>query len=307
MPVSKRRPIGSFGDGRALKGRQCSATSGSDVGHAQVRAAPLVGRAEQDVRADRAHVDRLVRRVVDRVDPGERARLVRQGADARGVGHYTHRVRGPGERHHAGALGELPLEIVVVERQVVEQVDLPYLEAEVRAELHPGRHAAVVVEAGHDDLIAALQVARERPGEREVERRHVRPEHDLARVAAEPVARGRLGRGEDLLDPPAGLIRSAEVAARLAQRGGHRDPDLVGHLRAARGVEEAEAEAERRKALPHGLHVELGRGRHRPEPWPGRPSPGGWSESSVSRSRASHNSGQKLCWISLPSTSTGVP
>ena len=70
------------------------------VGDPEVGAAELVGRAEQHVGADRADVDRLVRRVVDRVHPGQRPDAVGQLADARRVDDRADGVGGPDERDH---------------------------------------------------------------------------------------------------------------------------------------------------------------------------------------------------------------
>jgi len=47
-------------------------------GDAEVGTAELVGRAEQHIGADRGDVDRLVRGVVDGVDPGQGADRVRE-------------------------------------------------------------------------------------------------------------------------------------------------------------------------------------------------------------------------------------
>jgi hypothetical protein len=91
---------------------------------AQVRAAELVRRADEHVGADGADVDRLVRGVVHRVHPGERAGVVRKLADPAGVGGGADRVRRPGERDHLGARSELALQVREVERGVVVQPDV---------------------------------------------------------------------------------------------------------------------------------------------------------------------------------------
>ena len=78
--MTKRRPSGIDGAGRTLYGRHGSHQRPPGVGDAEVRAAELVRRAEEHVGVDRADVDRLVRRVVHRVHPGERAGLVRDPA-----------------------------------------------------------------------------------------------------------------------------------------------------------------------------------------------------------------------------------
>ena len=62
----------------------------------------------------------------------------------------------------------------------------------------------------------------------------------------------RLGPLEDLLDAEAGRVAGAEVGARLAQRPRDRVADLVGHLRAAGGVQERETALQRGEP---GAHV----------------------------------------------------
>ena len=132
---------------------------GAPVGDAEVRAAELVGRAEQHVGPDRRDVDRLVRGVVDRVDPGQRADAVRQLADPRGVDDRADRVGRPGEGHDPRALGELGREVVVVERRVGAQLDVLDAHVLVVGELEPRRHATVVVERGDEDLVAGDELA----------------------------------------------------------------------------------------------------------------------------------------------------
>ena len=110
-----------------------------------MRAAELVRRAEQHVGADLADVDGLVSRVVDGVDPGERAHLVGQVADPARVHHRADRVGGPGEREHPGAGPELGPQVVEVEGGVGVQLDVPDHEVLVVRELQPRRDAAVVV------------------------------------------------------------------------------------------------------------------------------------------------------------------
>jgi len=77
-----------------------------------VRAEELVRRAEENVDAEGRDVDRPVRGVVDGVTPRERARLVCELADPRRVRDRPERVRGEREGDDAGALRQLPLEVV---------------------------------------------------------------------------------------------------------------------------------------------------------------------------------------------------
>ena len=163
-----------------------------------MRAAELVRRADQHVGADLAHVDRLVRRVVDGVDPGERAGVVRELAHPAGVHDRADRVGRPGERDHLGARPELALEVVEVERRVVVQLDVPDDQAGVVRELQPRRDAAVMIERGDEDLIARAEAAASGPRQHEVQRGHVRPEDHLMGLAAEEPRRLALGLVEDL-------------------------------------------------------------------------------------------------------------
>jgi hypothetical protein len=105
----------------------------------EVRPAELVRRAEEDVHAGRAHVDRPVRRVVDRVRPGEGAGSMRELGDAPGVGDRSDRVRSPWKGDHARPSRELPLQVCQVESRVLFlQVGEADDEVEVARELEPG-------------------------------------------------------------------------------------------------------------------------------------------------------------------------
>ena len=146
----------------------------------EVWAEELVRRADEDVDARCRHIDRPVRRVVDGVDPGERACLVREVGDPPHVRDRADGVRGPRKRDDFRLLRDLRLEIVVVERAVLlAQVGIAHDEVEVVGELEPGGDVRVVVEAGDDDLVAGRELAAQGPREREVERRHVLAEADL--------------------------------------------------------------------------------------------------------------------------------
>ena len=224
---------------------------------AQVRAAELVRRADEHVGADGADVDRLVRGVVHRVHPGERAGVVRELADPAGVGDGTDRVRRPGERDHLGARPELALQVRDVERGVVVQPDVADHQVPVVRDLQPGSDPGVVIQAGHQDLVARLEGAGGGPGQREVQRGHVRPEDHLVRLAAEEPGRLALGLLQDLPDPDAGGVARAQVRARVPQRPRDRLAHLVRDLRAAGGVVEGETLPQRGEPGPDGRDVHL--------------------------------------------------
>jgi hypothetical protein len=259
---------------------------GPPVGDAEMGAAELVRGADQHVGIDVADADRLVRGVVDRVDPGERPGRVRELAHAAGVGDRTDRVGGPGERDHLGARPELAFKVPEVQGGVVVQLDVPDHQVPVVRDLQPGRDARVVVKAGDEDLVTRAECARGGPGQREVERGHVRPEDHLAGLAAEEPGRFALGLLEDLPHAEARGVAGAQVGAGLPERDRDRVAHLVGHLRAARGVEEGETPLQRGEAGPdrvdvHARAEHLG---HRKLPFPRR-RPGSADARSISNSQ----------------------
>src|SRR5205823_15132333 len=121
-------------------------------------------------------------------------------------------------RDDAYALIETVREIFVVETQVLRHVHPLDFEPTVGGELDPRRHAAVVVEARHQDPVALPPVARRRTREGEVEPSHVRPEDDVVRGAPDEAGAVISRRREDALDALARLVVRADVRARLAQR-----------------------------------------------------------------------------------------
>ena len=224
-----------------------------------VRPEVLVRRADEDVDVPGGDVDRPVRRVVDGVGPRERADGVRELDDPTNVGRRADRVRGDRKCDDARSVGELRREVVVVEREVVGHARDVNDEPEIVRQLEPRRDVRVVVERGHDDLVALAQRPREGAAQQEVERGHALPERGLSGRAAEE-RRGLLVRELDELGrPPARLVRRADVRVVLAQVARDRVDDLVGALRSTRPVEERESAVERGEARAYGGDVERGR------------------------------------------------
>jgi len=120
---------------------------GPAIGDAEMRAAELIRRADQHVGVDLADVDRLVRRVMNRVHPGERSRVMSELAYPPGVDDRADRVRRPGERDHLGTRPELVLQVIEVERGVVAQRDMTDHQIPVVRDLQPWRHPGIVVQA----------------------------------------------------------------------------------------------------------------------------------------------------------------
>ncbi len=130
-------------------------------------------------------------------------------------------------------------------------------DAQVALELEPGGHVRVVVEPRHQDLVAGRQRAGERPRQQEVERRHARPECDLARVAPEEAPGGVVRSLDESDGANARAVRRAGVRVVGAQVAGDRVDHLVRALRAARSVEERHRPVERRESCPHRVHVQV--------------------------------------------------
>ena len=124
--------------GADLVGAPALEQLGPCEGEPQVRPVVLVRRGDQHVDTGSGDFDWPVRRVVDCIDPGEGAGVVRELGDAGHVDERPQRVRGPRERDHAGPVGELRGEIVQVERGVVADVGEADDEPEVVRQLEPG-------------------------------------------------------------------------------------------------------------------------------------------------------------------------
>ena len=185
--------------------------------------------------------------------------------DAPHVRCRSDRVRRNREGHDPRPIGELPLQVVVVERELVRHLDEADDDSEVVRELEPRRDVRVVVELRHEHLVAGAQRAGEGPREQEVQRGHARPERDLLGTAAEEVGR-TLPRVLDQLDgAPRGLEGAADVRVRLAEIAGDRVDDLVRALRAAGPVEEGERPLESAEPGAYGGDVECCGRAHRRE------------------------------------------
>ena len=189
--------------------------------HPHVRPEELVRRAEEHVDVPAGDVDRAVRAVVDGVRPGERAGAVRELDDPRHVGSRADRVRRDREGDDARPLGELRLEVVEVEREVVVHAREADDDADVLREREPRGDVGVVVEPGAEDLVTRLQRAPERAREQEVERGHARPEGDLARVALQEAA-GGVVRALDQLDRADARLVRARRCSRCPRGGSPR-------------------------------------------------------------------------------------
>ena len=157
VPVSNRAPTGSSGAGRTLYGRQ---SGGAPPGRseAKVRAEELVRRAEQDVDAERAYVDRPCGAKWT-ASTHTRAPASCASSTIRARPASSDGVRGEREGDDAGVLGELPLEVVEVEGRILADLDEVHAEIEVARELEPRSDVAVVVEARDEDLVAGRERA----------------------------------------------------------------------------------------------------------------------------------------------------
>ena len=154
----------------------------------------------------------------------------------------------------------------MVEVEAALVVDLAEANDEVLVvrELEPRRDVAVVVELRDEDLVTCAECPADGTRQHEVERRHVRAEDRLARLAAEE-RRGRKARlREQRLGSAARAESAAEVRVRLAQVVRDRVDHRVGHLCPSGPVEERGRPAERGEARADGVDVE-GDGAHPPD------------------------------------------
>ena len=213
---------------------------GPPVQHADVRPEELVDRAGEEVRPDGLDVDRQVRRGVDRVDVGQRARLVRAPHELADRVDRPDRVRGPAERDELRPAVEDRVERLEVERDVVApDPDRPDREPAVRGDAQPRPDVRLVVEPRDDELVARLHARGDRARDVHRERRHVRAELDLVRARrVEQVRERRVRLVEDRVGPLGRGERAAVVRVRGPVVVAHRLDHGVRDLRAARAVEE---------------------------------------------------------------------
>ena len=242
-------PTGSFAAGRTLYGRQPS--SSSRLPNARPMCGPKNLYGEQISTSTPRRRRRSARAARSGPRPPRRARPRRCASSTirRTSGERADRVRRDRERDDPRPLGELPLEVVVVEREVVVDLDEADDDAEVVGELEPRRDVRVVVELRHEHLVARAQ--RRAPS--------ARVRRKLSAVMLGPNATSSCEQPRKFAAAPARvrdervgaagrLVRRADVGVRLAQVAGDRVDHLVRALRAAGAVEEGERAPERRVA-----------------------------------------------------------
>ncbi len=186
------------------------------------------------------HVDRPVRGVVDCVGPGEGACSVGEVGDPADIGERSEGVRRNGKRYDARPIRQLALEVAVVERRVVVDIDEADLQLLVVRELEPRRDIRVVVELRHENLISLVPGTSKGARERKGEARHVRAEDRLFRRAAQELGRSEPRLSDERLGLAARLVRAAGVRVRLAVVARDGVDHLVRDLCPARPVEEGE-------------------------------------------------------------------
>ena len=202
-----------------------------------MRPVELVRRADEDVGARGADVDRPVRPEVHGVDPGERARLVRQRGDLRDGRDRPDRVRRPRERDHARALRQQRAEVVEIQPALVVDLGELHDQALVVRELEPRRDVAVVVELRADHFVARDPLAGRRAREREVQRRHVLPERHLVGGRVEELRRRLPERRSEQRVRRRATCRSRRRGSRSSRAGSrrsHRSPSPEPACRPAR-------------------------------------------------------------------------
>ena len=269
--LDRRGDPGQVGEGRgaalepaghALRGgRELVRVQGLEQGRfgdhgADVRPGPLVGAGGVEVGAERPDVHRHVRGGVHAVDVDQRADRVRGRGDGRHVRPGADDVAGRGDRDQPGALGQ---QVAVLGGG---QLGRRYVDfgpahrgAAARGGLHPGPDVGVVVEPGHDHLVARPPAPGQRVREPVGEGGHVRAEDDAVRAGAGQVGQGLAAFGHD----GAGAAAGGEGAPDVADPGpvGVRDrlDDRRRDLRARRAVQVGVAVAQCRVGRPDALYV----------------------------------------------------
>ena len=148
-----------LGDGQLVEQRRVGAQ------HAGVRAVPLVRAAGEDVAAEGADVDRLVRREVHGVDEHAGAGVVGGGDDRGEVGHRADEVGRAGQRDPARALVDEGDHGGGVEQAGAGSNGARTCSAPAWS--HARRHGVTLASwsrRGPDDAIAGLQRRPRRPG-----------------------------------------------------------------------------------------------------------------------------------------------
>ena len=122
-----------------------------------MRAEELVGRADQEVAAERLHIDWAMRRIVHGIDPQPCAGVMRYLRDTCNRVHRADRVRGVADRHHPRPGVQFGDQIIEAKR-AIRGVELDLLDDDpLLGQRQPRRAVGVVIELGDEDLIAGLR------------------------------------------------------------------------------------------------------------------------------------------------------
>ena len=209
-----------------------------------VRAEPFVGRRHHEIGAEGGHVDAGVRSELNGVDVGQRSRRTGLAGKRADVIDRAGQVRGVADGKEAGARAE-----DVVEGPIREFIGfrIEFQPSDLQALLfrkqEPRGHIGVVIHAGQDDLVAGGQPPPDTARHVEGQRRHVLPEHDLARRGGVVEVRSRL---MGLVDQRSGCHgrpkTAAEIGVRREEGLGHALDHPARHL-GTRGVVEIDAGA----------------------------------------------------------------
>ena len=234
------------------------------VQHPGVRPEELVRGAHHEIRIDRVHVHRSVRREMHGIDVRERADPVRPEDDVRDPGDRPDRVRSPAERDELRLRPEGVVQGGEVQRGVVgPDVDGLDRQPPILRHQQPWIDVGLVVEGRDDDLVAGRQRRADRPAEVERQRGHVGAELDRLGIGgAEQVGHRNVRLVSDRVVALTGRERAAGIRVRLAVVRGNGLDDRVGDLGPAGSVEEHERPpvvklTQGREAAAHRLDVEV--------------------------------------------------
>ncbi len=222
-----------------------------------VRTEELVGRADEEVRPERAEVHGGMRRVVDAVHIKKCSCVVRQPGDRRDVGHCAEEVRCRRDCHQPRPIAERRVEVAHV------QFGSPRIEADPANAgplplgcLHPGPDVAVVVEPGHHHLIPRAPARGEVAGEVVGELRCAAPVDDAGRIDVQEVGHGRAELVHDPVGVPLRGHGGAAIGQGAGQRIGYRLPHHTGGLGTTGTVEVGDPRGQRGELGTEALNVE---------------------------------------------------
>ena len=191
------------------------------VEHSHVRTEKFVCGARQKIAIERTDVNQSMRRIMHGIDVTQRSGLARQSHDFLDIVDRPDRVRRVSDRDQPRMAGDLPCQVVHVER-AIGGVELRRADRDAFFfERFPRRKVCIVIEQRQDDLIARAQIAAKlaskSPAHGIGERSHVRAEDNFIRLTIQEVRHCRARFGDHAVRVAAGVVSAAGVGVVVRQ------------------------------------------------------------------------------------------